>query len=160
MYSIDDQFNNLNYCKMKHKTKRMALLGASMLAIGIIASASTEPGYDENGNDINECTFAPCPSGYTCLNIPGSYLCQSPDGEIIEGGTGGSEGYKIHRDDCIFEGTVDAQGYVTIFGIRKFVGLRAGAEYKEKYCNVLTDCQLNGDFLCTPYSCAEFWKDK
>ena len=145
---------------MKHKTKRMALLGASMLAVGIIASAFTEPGYDENGNDINECVFEPCPYGYTCLNIPGSYLCQSPDGEIVEGGTGGSSGYKIHKGHCSFRGTVDAYGYVTMFGIKKFVGLKAGSVYEEEYRNVSVDCELNGNFLCTPYYCADFWKDK
>ena len=33
-----------------------------------------KPGYDEFGNDINECLEDPCPEGYTCMNLPGSFL--------------------------------------------------------------------------------------
>ena len=31
----------------------------------------------------------------------------------------------MHDGDCSFSASIDADGYVTIFGIRKFVGLNA-----------------------------------
>ena len=92
----------------------------------------------------------PCPEGYTCMNLPGSFLWEAPDGEIIEGdGDSSSKGYKVH----------DGDGYVTIFGIRKFVGLNAKGVYKKTFYGVRRDCELNGTFLCKPHTCAKFWLD-
>lgn len=46
------------------------------------------PGYDINGQDIDECSvYAPCPEGYTCKNLPGSFVCEASPG--YEGETGG-----------------------------------------------------------------------
>lgn len=44
---------------------------------------NNESGYDENGQDIDECAlYAPCPEGYVCINLPGSYRCEAlPDFE-------------------------------------------------------------------------------
>ena len=40
----------------------------------LLLTASTTPGYDENGKDINECMeIGACPDGYTCINTPGSF---------------------------------------------------------------------------------------
>ena len=48
----------------------------------LLLTASTTPGYDENGKDINECMeIGACPDGYTCINTPGSFYCE---GEGIE----------------------------------------------------------------------------
>lgn len=102
----------------------------------------------------------PCPEGYTCMNLPGSFLWEAPDGEIIEGdGDSSSKGYKVHDGDCSFSASIDADGYVTIFGIRKFVGLNAKGVYKKTFYGVRRDCELNGTFLCKPHTCAKFWLD-
>ena len=82
------------------------------------------------------------------------------DGEIIEGdGDSSSKGYKVHDGDCSFSASIDADGYVTIFGIRKFVGLNAKGVYKKTFYGVRRDCELNGTFLCKPHTCAKFWLD-
>lgn len=48
-----------------------------LLLIGIVATSSVKPGYDENGEDIDECAlYEPCPEGYMCRNLLGSYLCE------------------------------------------------------------------------------------
>ena len=125
-----------------------------------IGQASCQKSYDEFGNDINECLEDPCPEGYTCMNLPGSFLWEAPDGEIIEGdGDSSSKGYKVHDGDCSFSASIDADGYVTIFGIRKFVGLNAKGVYKKTFYGVRRDCELNGTFLCKPHTCAKFWLD-
>ena len=130
-----------------------------LIASSFLFSSSGTPGYDEFGNDIDECAlYVPCPDGYTCINTMGSYLCYSPDGEVTGGGT--EKGYKIHRNDCHFSETIDGEGYVKLFGIRKFVGFTATGIYEETYRDVLTDCELNGSFLCQPYTCAQFWLNK
>lgn len=136
------------------------LLASVMLLLVVVClTASSTPGYDDNGLDIDECQIpGSCPFEYTCINTPGGYYCISPDGEVIEGGSSSEKGYTIVTNDCSYKGTVDADGCVTVLGIRKFVGLGAGAIYRKTYTNVATNCKLNGNFLCTPYSCAQFWK--
>ena len=68
----------------------MILWTIALLAISIMTTSSVNPGYnefgncigqascqksyDEFGNDINECLEDPCPEGYTCMNLPGSFL--------------------------------------------------------------------------------------
>lgn len=61
---------------MKNLMKQIAVL-AVLLATALCFTSSSEPGYDENGQDINECAKYPdlCPEGYECLNLPGSYMC-------------------------------------------------------------------------------------
>lgn len=39
----------------------------------------------------------------------------------------------MHDGDCSFSASIDADGYVTIFGIRKFVGLNAKGVYKKHF---------------------------
>ena len=39
----------------------------------------------------------------------------------------------MHDGDCSFSASIDADGYVTIFGIRKFVGLNAKGVYKKTF---------------------------
>ena len=70
---------------MKTNLRKMILWTIALLAISIMTTSSVNPGYDEFGNDINECLEDPCPEGYTCMNLPGSFLWEAPDGEIIEG---------------------------------------------------------------------------
>ena len=96
----------------------MILWTIALLAISIMTTSSVNPGYDEFGNDINECLEDPCPEGYTCYL--GKFFCEkAPDGEIIEGdGDSSSKDYKVHDGDCSFSASIDADGYVTIFGIR------------------------------------------
>ena len=53
----------------------------------------------------------------------------------------------MHDGDCSFSASIDADGYVTIFGIRKFVGLNAKGVYKKTFYGVRRDCELNGTFL-------------
>ena len=145
---------------MKTNLRKMILWTIALLAISIMTTSSVNPGYDEFGNDINECLEDPCPEGYTCMNLPGSFLWEAPDGEIIEGdGDSSSKGYKVHDGDCSFSASLDADGYVTIFGIRKFVGLNAKGVYKKTFYGVRRDCELNGTFLCKPHTCANFWLD-
>lgn len=44
-------------------------------------TTNNTPGYDENGQDIDECAlYAPCPEGYICRNLPGSYICEAEPG--------------------------------------------------------------------------------
>lgn len=60
---------------------------SSILTLTLISLffTSSTPGYDENGNDIDECAvYQPCPEGYTCLNTPGAYLCQPLEGYELE----------------------------------------------------------------------------
>jgi len=52
----------------------MILWTIALLAISIMTTSSVNPGYDEFGNDNNECLEDPCPEGYTCMNLPGSFL--------------------------------------------------------------------------------------
>ena len=52
----------------------MVLWTIALLAISIMTTSSVNPGYNEFGNDINECLEDPCPEGYTCMNLPGSFL--------------------------------------------------------------------------------------
>ena len=47
----------------------MILWTIALLAISIMTTSSVNPGYDEFGNDINECLEDPCPEGYTCMNL-------------------------------------------------------------------------------------------
>ena len=49
----------------------MILWTIALLAISIMTTSSVNPGYDEF---INECLEDPCPEGYTCMNLPGSFL--------------------------------------------------------------------------------------
>lgn len=62
---------------MKTNLKKMALLIVSLFTISLITSSSITPGYDENGQDIDECSLYIniCPEGYVCRNLPGSYIC-------------------------------------------------------------------------------------
>ena len=59
---------------MKTNLRKMILWTIALLAISIMTTSSVNPGYDEFGNDINECLEDPCPEGYTCMNLPGSFL--------------------------------------------------------------------------------------
>lgn len=60
---------------MKNSMKQIAVL-AVLLATALCFTSSSEPGYDENGQDINECmTDGACPEGYECRNLPGSFQC-------------------------------------------------------------------------------------
>ena len=65
----------------------------------------------------------------------------------------------MHDGDCSFSAAIDADGYVTILGIRKFVGLNAKGVYKKTFYGIRRDCELNGTFLCKPHTCAKFWFD-
>ena len=67
---------------MKTNLRKMILWTIALLAISIMTTSSVNPGYDEFGNDINECLEDPCPEGYTCMNLPGSFLWEAPDGEL------------------------------------------------------------------------------
>ena len=94
---------------MKTNLRKMILWTIALLAISIMTTSSVNPGYNEFGNDINECLEDPCPEGYTCMNLPGSFLWEAPDGEIIEGdGDSSSKGYKVHDGDCSFSASIDA----------------------------------------------------
>ena len=55
---------------MKTNLRKMILWTIALLAISIMTTSSVNPGYDEFGNDINECLEDPCPEGYTCMNLP------------------------------------------------------------------------------------------
>lgn len=67
---------------MKNSMKQIAVL-AVLLATALCFTSSSEPGYDENGQDINECmTGKACPERYTCINLPGSYLCEPIPGIV------------------------------------------------------------------------------
>ena len=61
---------------MKNSMKQIAVL-AVLLVAALCFTSSSEPGYDENGQDINECAMHSniCPEGYECWNLPGSYMC-------------------------------------------------------------------------------------
>lgn len=61
---------------MKNSMRQIAVLTALLVA-ALCFTSSSEPGYDENGQDINECAMYPdlCPEGYECWNLPGSYMC-------------------------------------------------------------------------------------
>ena len=140
---------------MKTFSKQLKVMITLVTSV-VCLMALKAPGYDENGQDINECLEAPCPEGYTCLNLPGSYLCEAPDGEIIGGSTTG--GYDVEHYACSFSGTVDAAGYVSVFGIKKFVGLKAGSDLYVSYKNAGMDCKINGHYLCRLTTCLDFWK--
>lgn len=142
---------------MKTHFLKTTLWSSLLMASSFLFSSSGTPGYDESGNDIDECQEAPCPYEYTCINIQGSFFCISPEGEVIEGGSSSKEGYDIKTHDCEFEGSIDPNGYITLFGIRKFVGVSGGATYYKRYKDVRVDCRLNGNFLCQSYTCAQFW---
>lgn len=52
---------------------------SSILTLTLISLffTSSTPGYDENGNDIDECAvYQPCPEGYTCLILL-EHICVS-----------------------------------------------------------------------------------
>nr|WP_306448244.1 calcium-binding EGF-like domain-containing protein [Odoribacter splanchnicus] len=71
---------------MKHLIRQMSGLTVLVTIVFCLTSSSI-PGYDENGNDIDECQlYAPCPDGYLCLNIQGSYLCEALPGVDEETG--------------------------------------------------------------------------
>ena len=131
--------------------KVMIALAASIVCL----MALKAPGYDENGQDINECIQEPCPPEYICVNLPGSYICMNHYGEV---GGEGIIGYEINLTECSFEGTVDEQGYVTLFGTKKFVGLPAGSVFHATYNAATLKCILNGRFQCSPVTCGDFWK--
>lgn len=59
---------------------RFSLLVFSALLITVAYSA---PGFDTNGNDINECEYDPncCPPCMLCINTYGSYYCAPTDPE-------------------------------------------------------------------------------
>ena len=59
------------------KTKLLKQISGCILLITVCLffTSSITPGYDENGNDINECLNDPCPDGFVCINTPGSYQC-------------------------------------------------------------------------------------
>ena len=67
-------FNLAKLMIMKTNLRKMILWTIALLAISIMTTSSVNPGYDEFGNDINECLEDPCPEGYTCMNLPGSFL--------------------------------------------------------------------------------------
>ena len=70
----------------------------------LLLTASTTPGYDENGKDINECLeIGTCPEGYTCINTPGSYLCEGENinFEIGETSTPSAGQYYFVIGTCI-----------------------------------------------------------
>lgn len=68
---------------MKTRHGKNFLWITMLLLIGIVATSSVKPGYDENGEDINECAlYNPCPEGYMCKNLLGSYLCEGLDIEL------------------------------------------------------------------------------
>ena len=72
--SIHYLFNLAKLMIMKTNLRKMILWTIALLAISIMTTSSVNPGYDEFGNDINECLEDPCPEGYTCMNLPGSFL--------------------------------------------------------------------------------------
>ena len=69
---------------MKNSMKQIAVL-AVLLVAALCFTSSSEPGYDENGQDIDECAtiLDICPEGYRCLNLPGSYLCEALPGTEV-----------------------------------------------------------------------------
>ena len=76
---------------MKTRHEKNFLWVTMLLLIGIIATSSVEPGYDEYGNDIDECAhYGACPAGYECRNLPGSYMCVG-DGIELECDNSGSD---------------------------------------------------------------------
>ena len=80
---------------MKNSMKQIAVL-AVLLATALCFTSSSEPGYDENGQDINECmTDGACPEGYTCINLPGSYLCEGSSPFQLEKGNGSGLFYYV-----------------------------------------------------------------
>lgn len=75
---------------MKNSMRQIAVL-AVLLVAALCFTSSSEPGYDENGQDINECATYPdlCPEGYECWNLPGSYMCVGNSPFQLQGsGTG------------------------------------------------------------------------
>ncbi len=71
------------------------------------------------------------------------------------------ERYNEDHEDCTFKSTVDGNGDVTLFGIKKILGLKAGSTYEETYTDVTTECPIGTTHdSCTKYTCADFWKKK
>ena len=52
---------------MKTNLRKMILWTIALLAISIMTTSSVNPGYNEFGNDINECLEDPCPEGYVMM---------------------------------------------------------------------------------------------
>jgi hypothetical protein len=69
-----------------------------------------------------------------------------------------NRGVGKEKNTCSFSGKVDANGYVTFLGIRKFVGGTAGADYHVSYTDAQIDCLINGNYSsCSDVTCADFW---
>lgn len=130
----------------------------SLLAGSLIFINAGLPGYDNNGNDIDECQyFGTCPPGYTCQNTPGSFLCISHEtGEMTGGGSWGGA-YIMHDGPCTFEGVVDGGGFITLYGVTKKTGLMPGSPYNVTYNNAQRGCEYGGIFPCSQYTCKDFW---
>lgn len=94
---------------MNKLKKQMSMIIAICVCMGIFTTVSgyenmdgkqetltsTMPGYSENGQDINECSLYTdvCPEGYSCINLPGSYICEAMpgfEGETPDPNPGGS----------------------------------------------------------------------
>ena len=81
-------------------------------------------------------------------------LAQSSSGG---GNSSGTMYYIIHENSCSVTLSGGASGGVFyIFGIK--YTLAANATLTISFSDVKRDCEINGTFLCTTKSCADFWK--
>lgn len=144
--------------KMNLKKHAINLLAGSLIFI-----SAGVPGYDHNGNDIDECQDNPCPPAYFCRNVPGSYFCLHIDenGDVVaeEGGNTVAANYILHDGFCTFEGIVDSTGGITLYGFRKQTSLVPGAPYHVMFKNATRECEYGGMFSCNTFSCEKFWKE-
>lgn len=69
---------------MKSLINRL-LASVILLLVVVCLTASSTPGYDDNGLDIDECQIpGSCPFEYTCINTPGGYYCISPMEKLLK----------------------------------------------------------------------------
>lgn len=55
-----------------------------LLLIDIIVTSSVEPGYDENGEDIDECAlYESCPEGYMCVGDGIELECDNSGSDFV-----------------------------------------------------------------------------
>lgn len=87
----------------------------------------------------------------------------SGEGGSSEGGGGesggGESGYKIHNKNCAISEMVDGDLYITVSG-RKFkvTGVSVGGTYSKEWKDAARDCEQNGTFSCSTYTCGDFYK--
>lgn len=135
---------------MKNNLKKLSIVLLSISSLFLFSASSSD-----YGDDVDECQSDPCPSGYICLNIPGGFICQNPEtGEmtVMKGG------YIVHKNPCTYHSKIDAEGYITVFGKKLFVGISTTMEWEETYDDAQIDCEMGGTYLCKTVTCKDFWE--